>query len=259
MPEAWGGFSNGQIPLAELRVLRNATYNGQPTTAFRLRADASLALDRLLAQAEQDGYDTDITDAYRDYETQVRLKAEKGVYAATPGTSNHGLAMAGDLAYYASSKSFGRWMWANRALALENGWYPPAWTHDGQGIEEPWHWEYDDALDQHRNEEAAAIRSGGIMYVCKKDDRGDAVEMLQETLRDLGQRIEVDGAFGPATEAALSAEMGWDKAGYVNVRRCRAIENKLMRQIADARISRHARSPHGGADGHSHTATVELS
>lgn len=152
MPEPWGGYSNGRIPASAMRQLEHATYNGKRTTAFRLRKDAAMALDRLLVKAKADGYDTDITDAYRSYEAQVRLKAQKGVYAATPGTSNHGWAMAADCAFHASSKSFGRWLWANEGLAKRHGWFPPAWTHDKRGIEEPWHWEYDHTLDRHRNE-----------------------------------------------------------------------------------------------------------
>ena len=104
-----------------------------------------------------------------------------------------------------------------------------------------------------------ASLGGRVMYVCKRGDRGDAVEMLQETLRDLGQPVIVDGDFGPATEAALAKETGWDKAGYVNVKRCRELENRLTRQIVDARLARHARTPHAGsAVDHKHTATVSV-
>lgn len=154
IPEPWGGHANGRIPRSELRRLRHATGpTGDPADYLYLRRDASLALDRLLLMAADDGHRTYITDAYRDYDTQVRLKQLKGRYAATPGTSNHGWGMAADCAYSASSDSFGRWLWALRDLAREHGWYPPAWTHDGAGIEEPWHWEYDDALDRHHGED----------------------------------------------------------------------------------------------------------
>lgn len=154
MPEPWGGHRNGYIPAGALRPLQHATGpTGQPVRHLRLRRDASLALDRLLLLAKADGAKTYITDAYRDYATQVRLKAEKGRYAATPGTSNHGWGMAADCAYAASSDSFGRWLWANKDLARQHGWYPPAWTHDRVGIEEPWHWEYDHNLDRHHGEE----------------------------------------------------------------------------------------------------------
>lgn len=206
MPEEWGGHDNGRIPLDALRQLEHATYNGKPTTAFRLRTDAALSLDRLLLMAKADGYNTDITDAYRDYATQVALKASKGVYAATPGTSNHGWAMASDLAYHAGPTSFGRWMWANEDMALEHGWYPPAWTHYGRGIEEPWHWEYDHTQDRHRNEPAV----GGLeeTMFCAQGDGGRVVKFWQRVLRNLGQNVKVDGDYGAGTAKAVAAVTG---------------------------------------------------
>lgn len=257
MPEPWGNHENGRIPADALRQLEHATYNGQPTTAFRLREDASLALDRLLVRARSDGYDTDITDAYRDYDTQVRLKAEKGDYAATPGTSNHGWAMATDNAYAASSDSFGRWLWANKELAREHGWYPPAWTHDGTGIEEPWHWEYDDALDQHHNEQATS--RGNLMYVCEKGDKGDAVEVLQVTLKALGANITPDGDYGDGTASAVTKIMGWDNGDFVSPARCRTIENKLIDARIAKRMAVHVENGHSGTKAvgeHSHTVTL---
>ena len=194
MPEPWGGHRNGRIPASALRQLQYATGpTGKPVTHLRLRRDASLALDRLLLRAKADGYDTYVTDAYRDYDTQVALKRIKGRYAATPGTSNHGWGMAGDMAYAASSKSFGRWLWANEKEARAHGWYPPAWTHDGVGIEEAWHWEYDDALDRHHNESP------------EEDDLALSPKERRELIDDIAEAVwdhkVNDGADGLARKA----------------------------------------------------------
>jgi hypothetical protein len=150
IPEPWGGYENGKIPAEAMRPIAHATDStGRVVRHHRLRADAAMALDRLLLMAPATlRY---ITDSYRDYATQVRLKEEKGKWAATPGTSNHGWAMAADCAY-SDPRGFARWLWDHTATAREHGWYSPKWTHDGVGIEEPWHWEYDQRLDIHHNE-----------------------------------------------------------------------------------------------------------
>src|SRR5699024_5407388 len=82
-----------------------------------------------------------VTDAYRDYATQVILKRRKGRMAATPGTSNHGWALAVDLG--SGINSFGsaqhRWM---RANAPKFGWIHPGWARQSGSLPEPWHWEF---------------------------------------------------------------------------------------------------------------------
>jgi hypothetical protein len=135
----WGGHANGRIPLSALVAIPWAT-------SLYLRADACEALTALNSafRARFLGRNIGVTDAYRDYETQVRLKAQKGAFAATPGTSNHGWALATDLA--SSINSFGtpehEWM---RANAPAYGWVHPVWAHDNNpdnGQQEPWHWEF---------------------------------------------------------------------------------------------------------------------
>ncbi len=84
------------------------------------------------------------TDGARDLATQVRLRAEKGVWAAVPGTSNHGWAKAFDLASNipnAGSPEH-RWIVANEARF---GFEWPLWARDNNpanGQFEPWHHEY---------------------------------------------------------------------------------------------------------------------
>lgn len=84
-----------------------------------------------------------ITDAYRDYATQVRLKAEKGSYAATPGTSNHGWGRAIDFGSRVNIENSAEYKWM-KANAPRFGWFHPAWAEDNDpknGQQEPWHWE----------------------------------------------------------------------------------------------------------------------
>jgi hypothetical protein len=83
-----------------------------------------------------------ITDAYRTYDEQVALKALKGPYAATPGTSKHGWGTALDLgsgvqASFTSPEHL--WM---RANGYRYGVTHPTWAHNhnpADGQDEPWH------------------------------------------------------------------------------------------------------------------------
>jgi len=139
-PEAWGGHSNGKIPLEEMCALPWA-----PTRY--LRCDAAEALTRLDDfYVVEHGKHICVTDAYRDYATQVRLKREKGVYAAEPGTSNHGWGLAVDLCGGVNRFNTPEhdWMarWAPHAL-----WVNPEWARDGKVPDEPWHWEFQGAWD----------------------------------------------------------------------------------------------------------------
>jgi hypothetical protein len=134
-PGQWGGHENGRIPLDQL-----ASIPWAPTQM--LRADAVTALIALNADFRaQFGRDIKITDSYRTYEEQVRVKAEKGWLAATPGTSNHGWALALDLG--GGIEMFGtaehKWMVAN---ASRYGWMHPSWAQVTGSKPEPWHWEF---------------------------------------------------------------------------------------------------------------------
>lgn len=132
---AWGGHRNGRIPAAAMCAVKSAP--GQ-----MLRCDAQAAFDRM-SHAYQARFSAPIsvTDAYRDYATQVILKKRKGHMAATPGTSNHGWALAVDLG--GGINSFGsaehRWM---RATAPKFGWVHPGWARRSGSLPEPWHWEF---------------------------------------------------------------------------------------------------------------------
>ena len=137
-PGSWGGHANGRIPDEALCVV---PYD----PVQRVRCDAAKSLAEMnAAYFAVFGSNIGITDSYRDYDSQVKLKAQKPNLAAQPGTSNHGWGLALDLkAPMTSFTSAGRqWMVAN---APKYGWYSPRWAQPGKGRVEPWHWEFGDS------------------------------------------------------------------------------------------------------------------
>lgn len=126
VPRALAGYGNGQIPESAL-----APVTG---THVRLWGPAATQLNRLIADAKADGVTIGVTDGYRDYDSQVRLAEQKGLYsegglAAKPGTSEHGWGMATDLDLDATAQA---WM---RQHATEYGFVEAV-------PREPWHWEF---------------------------------------------------------------------------------------------------------------------
>lgn len=127
---------NGRLPAAELATIpgtnRRLIAALVPQTAA-LRAAFQAAFGKPLV----------ITDAYRSYAEQVALKATKGVYAATPGQSNHGWGRAIDFGSGVNVEGSPEYRWM-KAHAPTYGWTHPRWAEDGNplnGQQEPWHWE----------------------------------------------------------------------------------------------------------------------
>ena len=83
------------------------------------------------AYAAQTGVPLCITDSYRSLPDQISIKAKRGRFAATPGTSRHGLGRAVDLC--GGVQDFGspahRWMRQNAPLY---GWFHPSWAAAGR-------------------------------------------------------------------------------------------------------------------------------
>jgi len=132
---ATAGLPNGRIPASVMTDLSWAP-------GHRLRPDAAAQLERLnTAFRAEFGTNIHVTDSYRSFEAQVALRARVGRLAATPGTSNHGWAVAVDLG--TRINSFGtpqhRWM---RENAPAFGWVLPSWARETGSLPEPWHWEF---------------------------------------------------------------------------------------------------------------------
>ncbi|MGL5859817.1 MAG: D-alanyl-D-alanine carboxypeptidase family protein [Phycicoccus sp.] len=108
----------------------------------RLAPRAAAAFNALSqAYAAQTGTPLCVTDSYRSLSEQYSIKAKRGRFAATPGTSRHGLGRALDLC--GGVQQFGSpahlWMKQNAPLY---GWFHPSWAAAGGSLPEPWHFEY---------------------------------------------------------------------------------------------------------------------
>lgn len=130
--------SNGRIPASALVSL----------LGVQLRADAAAMLAQLSAAFKaQYGRDIRCAQGYRDYAGQVAMKAmwaSRGMpnNAAAPGTSNHGLGLAVDVAGPESQAGTEQhdWLVAN---APRFGWlWPCNMRPGGIGPHESWHFEF---------------------------------------------------------------------------------------------------------------------
>lgn len=132
-PGGWGGHRNGLLPLSALCPVDRGLH---------LRCDAAESFRAMsAAHAQTFGRRLCITDGYRTLAAQIDVKRRKPGLAATPGTSNHGWALAVDLC--GGVERFGtpahRWMQLN---AGRFGWVHPRWAQQGGSRPEAWHWEY---------------------------------------------------------------------------------------------------------------------
>ena len=122
----------------DISNLCHITWAG-PTQVLRCDAEQGLAALNGAFKA-QFGTDLTISSAYRDYATQIVLKATKGPLAATPGESNHGWGLAVDLSGIGPEGSTQHtWL---RANAPTYGWTHPTWARTGGANPEAWHWEF---------------------------------------------------------------------------------------------------------------------
>ena len=128
--------------------------------------------------------------AYRDYAGQVRCKKLYGNNAAVPGTSNHGLGHAVDLADHFMAGLVDR----HGSLF---GW------HHWDAKWEWWHREYDcgfDRPDPGPDQQRPVLRkgSGGV-------GQAPFIRRVQRRLTALGHPVSDDGDFGANTDAAVRA------------------------------------------------------
>ncbi|WP_236828055.1 NlpC/P60 family protein, partial [Blastococcus sp. MG754426] len=130
----WGGWSNGRIPAEALCRLGVGGH--------ALRCDAAAAYAALdAAYTAEFGTPLRITDSYRSFGAQVAAAIAKPALAATPGTSNHGWALAIDLGGGVNVARTPQWDWMT-ANAARFGWVQPDWARPGGEKPEPWHWEF---------------------------------------------------------------------------------------------------------------------
>lgn len=128
-------YPNGRIPARGLCPLYHAPGES-------LRPAAAAAFNALSRAYEKDaGKPLCVTDSYRSLAEQVSVKASRGKWAATPGTSEHGLGMALDLCGGVQSFGSAAHLWLRQNAPLY-GWFHPAWAEPSGVLPEPWHWEY---------------------------------------------------------------------------------------------------------------------
>ncbi|WP_291807908.1 D-alanyl-D-alanine carboxypeptidase family protein [Cellulomonas sp.] len=141
-PTDGGDGSNGRLPGSALSAVSWA--RDSRGTPFYLRSDAAAALERLNAAFRAAlGHDLALDLTYRDYDTQVAMRAALGSVAAVPGTSSHGTGLALDVPELPCDYG---WDSAARAWLVANGpaygWVSPAWARQGGSNPEYWHYEY---------------------------------------------------------------------------------------------------------------------
>lgn len=209
---------NGKLPAKDL----------SPTVAGGvLLTEAALSVGRLaVAFYREFGYPMSATDTYRTYAQQVKVREEKGVWAAVPGTSNHGWGIAVDWASNINRDSSAEHRWMERN-APKYGWFNPWWAVDddpSNGQYEPWHWEYVAHLDRMRN-------APGVLFPIARQvgygDRGDAAREVQTLLKAVGYReITIDGDYGMGTAfrvLSFQSKHNLPQTGVADARTLRAL------------------------------------
>jgi D-alanyl-D-alanine carboxypeptidase len=128
-------YENGRLPASVMCTLWDPDQ--------RLRADAAVSFAKLnVAFKQRFGKNMCITDAYRSLAAQIEVKAQRGSFAAQPGTSEHGWGLAVDLCDGIQTGAGAEYQWM-RTNAPRYGWDNPTWARSGgSGPNEPWHWEY---------------------------------------------------------------------------------------------------------------------
>ncbi|KQR12402.1 peptidase M15 [Cellulomonas sp. Leaf334] len=139
---AGGDGSNGKLPPESLSAI---SWDVDPRgTPYYLTTAAAGALERLNAAFRaQFGHNLDLDLTYRDYDTQVAMRAALGSVAAKPGTSSHGTGLALDVpelpCEYGWDTPQRDWLVANGPAY---GWVSPSWAGRNGSNPEYWHFEY---------------------------------------------------------------------------------------------------------------------
>jgi D-alanyl-D-alanine carboxypeptidase len=128
-------YPNGRLPASALCPLYVAPGES-------LRRGAAMAFNSMARNYEaQTGSALCVADSYRSYSEQVAVKLERQGFAATPGSSQHGLGLAVDLCGGVQDFSAPAHLWMQRNAPLY-GWFHPAWAEPSGVLPEPWHWEF---------------------------------------------------------------------------------------------------------------------
>lgn len=229
---------NGVFPpgsLARTHLFYPGTASGR-----MIRKDIQPYADAMaLAFALEFGKPLCATDGARDFATQERLRAEKGVWAAIPGTSNHGWAKAFDLASNIPNAGSPEhdWIVANEARF---GFEWPFWARDDNprnGQFEPWHHEF--VGGGKSSPRVLAARTGlgevGMGHTDEVKVR-EIQERLNFHLPD-EHHIKVDGDFGFMTAVAV-VRFQMLRRAYVSGRVSLLLLARLRKDVDSTRYER---------------------
>ena len=183
------GWQNGYLPSSALSRIYH------PTDALYLENEAARSWNAMrqfmVARGVGDIYPGGSISAYRTYAQQVYARQVYGSNAAIPGTSNHGLGLAVDLATPTMRANLDRYGaqfgWAKRWSDASWEWWhikyqPGVWSGGGGG---------------------GGGGGGAAATILRVGDSGPKVATLQRALDARGAHLAADGAFGPLTQAAV--------------------------------------------------------
>ncbi len=154
---AWGGHTNGQIPVERLCRHSDGTParpGDAPSTLLECNAAQTFAAMNQAYRAHF-GHQMPNRFGYRDYQGQVRT-AERNCGSATsrdcdpptarPGTSNHGWGLAIDMTSSCGTNNSCGFASPHFAWLQQNaprfGFFHPEWAQRGGSGPEYWHWEF---------------------------------------------------------------------------------------------------------------------
>jgi hypothetical protein len=185
-------YQNGQLPQSALSRIYH------PTDTLYLENEAASAGNAMrsfmVTRGVGDIYPSGPISAYRTYAQQVQAKKDYGSNAATPGTSNHGLGLAVDLATQTMRSNLDKY---GAQFGWAKKWSDASW--------EWWHIKYRSGVWSGGAGSGGTSGNGTVSTVLRRGSTGPKVESLQRALNGRGASLSVDGDFGPATEAAVRA------------------------------------------------------
>jgi hypothetical protein len=230
------GYANGRYPDSALATTQ-LYYPGTSSGRRCLKVVQPHADALALAFALEFGYPLYATDGYRDYATQVALKAAKGDFAAAPGTSVHGLGKAFDLASGVNTAGSveQRWVVANEARF---GFRWPAWASNAtpaDGQLEPWHHEFVGGGASSPRVLPARLTEVGIGHT-----NAAKVREIQTRLNyhlPSAYRVVVDGDFGYMTAVAV-VRFQMEHRAYVSGRVSLVLLARLRSDLVTTRYER---------------------